>query len=95
MRAALDIEAKDMVVTKTQSVTKQICVTNSMNRTRKTRSGHPFRSTIMNALSRREEDNLLKATKSYALKKCDPVVKGTFCNLSPNLHAFDTLHRIC
>ncbi|KAF9044835.1 hypothetical protein BDZ89DRAFT_1058933 [Hymenopellis radicata] len=29
----------------------------------------------MNSLSRREEDNLLKATKSYALKKCDPVVK--------------------
>ncbi|KAK0233241.1 hypothetical protein IW262DRAFT_1259118 [Armillaria fumosa] len=30
----------------------------------------------MNALSRREEDSLLKATKAYALKQCDPVVKG-------------------
>ncbi|KIY72842.1 hypothetical protein CYLTODRAFT_8960 [Cylindrobasidium torrendii FP15055 ss-10] len=29
----------------------------------------------MNALSRREEDNLLKATKSFALKKCEPVVQ--------------------
>ncbi|KAK0456447.1 uncharacterized protein ARMOST_09115 [Armillaria ostoyae] len=29
----------------------------------------------MNALSRREEDSLLKATKAYALKQCDPVVK--------------------
>ncbi len=32
----------------------------------------------MNALSRREEDSLLKATKAYALKQCDPVVKGAF-----------------
>lgn len=30
----------------------------------------------MNALSRREEDTLLKATKARALKECDPVVKG-------------------
>lgn len=29
----------------------------------------------MNALSRREEDTLLKATKAQALKKCDAVVK--------------------
>jgi COX assembly protein 1 len=29
----------------------------------------------MNALSRREEDTLLKATKSKALKECDSVVK--------------------
>jgi COX assembly protein 1 len=31
----------------------------------------------MNALSRREEDTLMKATKTYALKECDPLVKGT------------------
>lgn len=30
----------------------------------------------MNALSRREEETLLKATKARALKECDPVVKG-------------------
>ncbi|RDB29472.1 hypothetical protein Hypma_015402 [Hypsizygus marmoreus] len=29
----------------------------------------------MNALSRREEDTLLKATKARALQECDPVVK--------------------
>jgi len=29
----------------------------------------------MNALSRREEDTLLKTTKARALKECDPVVK--------------------
>lgn len=31
----------------------------------------------MNALSRREEDTLMKATKAHALKECDPVVKRT------------------
>jgi len=30
----------------------------------------------MNALSRREEDTLMKATKAHALKECDPLVKG-------------------
>lgn len=30
----------------------------------------------MNALSRREEDTLMKATKTHALKECDPLVKG-------------------
>lgn len=30
----------------------------------------------MNALSRREEETLLKKTKAFALKACDPVVKG-------------------
>jgi len=30
----------------------------------------------MNALSRREEEALLKATKAAALKNCDPVVKA-------------------
>ena len=30
----------------------------------------------MNALSRREEDALLKSTKARALRECDPVVKG-------------------
>lgn len=34
----------------------------------------------MNALSRREEETLLKATKARALKECDPVVKG--CSVS-------------
>lgn len=29
----------------------------------------------MNALSRREEETLLKQTKASALKECDPVVK--------------------
>ncbi|KAF8622228.1 hypothetical protein AX15_007169 [Amanita polypyramis BW_CC] len=29
----------------------------------------------MNALSRREEETLLKATKARALQECDPVVK--------------------
>lgn len=32
----------------------------------------------MNSLSRREEDTLLKATKAYALKQCDDVLKGAF-----------------
>lgn len=30
----------------------------------------------MNALSRREEETLLKKTKEHALKECDPIVKG-------------------
>lgn len=30
----------------------------------------------MNALSRREEDALLKSAKARALKECDPIVKG-------------------
>lgn len=30
----------------------------------------------MNALSRREEETLLKATKERALKECDDVVQG-------------------
>ncbi len=30
----------------------------------------------MNALSRREEETLFKATKARALKECDLVVKG-------------------
>ena len=29
----------------------------------------------MNALSRREEDTLMKATKAHALRECDPLVK--------------------
>ncbi|KAF9068105.1 hypothetical protein BDP27DRAFT_1327946 [Rhodocollybia butyracea] len=29
----------------------------------------------MNALSRREEDNLFKSVKAQALKECDPLVK--------------------
>ena len=32
----------------------------------------------MNALSRREEETLLKKTKESALKECDPIVKGTW-----------------
>jgi hypothetical protein len=31
---------------------------------------------FMNALSRREEESLLKATKARALRECDPIVKG-------------------
>ncbi len=50
----------------------------------------------MNALSRREEETLLKKTKESALKECDPVVKGeetpAFVNLALyNRHCF----RIC
>ena len=33
-------------------------------------------SGYMNALSRREEEALLKVTKAQALKECDPIVKG-------------------
>jgi len=33
---------------------------------------------VMNALSRREEETLLKATKARALQECDDVVKGGF-----------------
>jgi len=31
---------------------------------------------FMNALSRREEDTLLKTTKAYALKQCDSLLQG-------------------
>jgi hypothetical protein len=37
-------------------------------------------STFMNALSRREEDTLLKTTKARALAECDPIVKGSAMN---------------
>lgn len=30
----------------------------------------------MNALSRREEETLMKSAKTRALKECDPIVKG-------------------
>ncbi|KAF7965660.1 hypothetical protein HWV62_42404 [Athelia sp. TMB] len=36
----------------------------------------------MNALSRREEDTLLKTTKARALKECDAFVKGAATPLS-------------
>ncbi len=39
----------------------------------------------MNALSRREEDTLMKAMKARALKECDPVVKGTRIFLLPSV----------
>ena len=45
----------------------------------RTRSPPPPRthlSTTMNALSRREEDTVVKTAKGRALKLCDPVVKG-------------------
>lgn len=45
----------------------------------------------MNALSRREEDTLLKTTKARALKECDPVVKGTY---SCHQLLLDRLNRI-
>lgn len=35
-----------------------------------------LRRGVMNALSRREEDTLMKATKAHALKECDSLVKG-------------------
>ena len=35
-------------------------------------------SNVMNSLSRREEETLLKTTKAYALRECDDVVKGRF-----------------
>jgi COX assembly protein 1 len=35
-----------------------------------------FRTLFMNALSRREEDTLLKTTKARALTECDSIVKG-------------------
>lgn len=47
----------------------------------------------MNALSRREEETLLKTTKARALKECDPVVKGTSTTESDFF--FLTLPRIC
>lgn len=31
---------------------------------------------LMNALSRREEETLLKTTKTYALKQCDSLLQG-------------------
>ena len=37
-----------------------------------------FNVHIMNSLSRREEETLLKTTKAYALRECDDVVKGRF-----------------
>jgi len=40
-------------------------------------SPHSSDDGVMNALSRREEDTLVKATKARALKECDPLVKGT------------------
>ena len=35
----------------------------------------------MNALSRREEETLMKTTKARALKECDPAVRGTACTI--------------
>jgi hypothetical protein len=37
-------------------------------------------SPSMNTLSRREEDTLFKATKAYALRECDELVKGTYAH---------------
>lgn len=37
----------------------------------------------MNALSRREEDTLLKSTKTHALKECDAFVKGALARPLP------------
>ncbi|OJT11363.1 hypothetical protein TRAPUB_12118 [Trametes pubescens] len=41
----------------------------------------------MNALSRREEETLLKKTKAFALKACDPIVKVYFTRTSLGLEA--------
>ncbi|KAK0208364.1 hypothetical protein DFS33DRAFT_1302988 [Desarmillaria ectypa] len=48
----------------------------------------------MNALSRREEDSLLKATKAYALKQCDPVVKGASLPRLPTIVLTDVKQNL-
>ena len=44
----------------------------------KRHESHDVHWHIMNSLSRREEETLLKTTKAYALRECDDVVKGRF-----------------
>lgn len=53
-------------------------------------------SGVMNALSRREEDTLMKATKAHALKECDPLVKGTrnHCILTTSLDVAKLGYRV-
>ncbi len=51
----------------------------------------------MNALSRREEETLLKTTKARALKECDPVVKGLFSGsplVRTSTHYLKILHNV-
>lgn len=51
---------------------------------------------VMNTLSRREEDTLLKQTKTSALKECDPVVKGKALTSHVFSTVSDSLYfRIC
>ncbi len=49
----------------------------------------------MNALSRREEETLLKTTKAYALKQCDPVLRGSDAWLSCYQIHLIPISRIC
>jgi hypothetical protein len=50
----------------------------------------------MNALSRREEDALLKTTKARALKECDKVVKGLpLIRFTEYLLETEYLRRLC
>jgi len=44
---------------------------------------------IMNSLSRREEDTLLKATKARAMSECDDLLKREFPRCSHVVHPFD------
>lgn len=48
----------------------------------------------MNALSRREEETLLKKTKAFALKACDPIVKGEASGYASVHKLTRFLHRI-
>lgn len=48
----------------------------------------------MNALSRREEETLLKKTKAFALKACDPIVKGEALGYAFGHILTRLLHRI-
>lgn len=49
----------------------------------------------MNALSRREEETLLKTTKTRALKECDDLVKGEYFNYAGQMPESNVLVRLC
>lgn len=55
---------------------------------------HFYKFDPMNALSRREEETLLKTTKVRALKECDPVVKGLSARSSISYHPSDLRHSV-
>lgn len=44
----------------------------------------------MNALSRREEETLLKTVKAQALKECDPFVKGVMSSFHSKVDSVPT-----